>query len=90
MQIKKKTVEVISYISFDNKEFKTQYECELYEDITKGKKKKCDTCNGTGIETKDTDYGEDGRDRIWRDSTYKQVCSSCNGKKYLELKQIYV
>ena len=91
MEIKKRQIEETFYVSFDGKEFKTQEECIHYEAVKKGKRKTCDKCNGTGTITCDNDFGGDGG---WGSSTgvsyWKEPCKKCNGKGYLELKEVWV
>ena len=90
MEIKRRQIEQTYYVAFDGKEFTDRNECEHYEAIQKGSRKTCANCNGTGEVTKDNDYAGDGN---WGSRTgvkyWQEECEQCNGKGYLELKEVW-
>lgn len=93
MQIIKKTkqVEYEVYKTSDGKEFNIESDAQLHEDILNGNKKECPECRGKGCINER--YKKEWHNTSWvpTEGEYVEVrtsdiCPSCNGKGYLELK----
>ncbi len=93
-EIKKtKTVEYTAYQTSDGREWDNPISAQLHEDKLQGKRKDCPHCKGSGqineryVEEFYLQPGEHfatGKHQVLK----SDVCPTCNGKKYLELKWV--
>lgn len=91
--IKTKTVNYTVYQTSDGKEFENKEIAQLHEDELSGKKKLCTQCNGKGRinERWENEYLLKTGEHFATEKTpvlKSDICPTCNGKKYLELKWV--
>lgn len=83
-----KVVEDVTYETTDGEFFKLIDEAILHQEVLDGKKKICPTCNGEGYEYYQKEHfgGFENGGYPTSVTTEKRTCSTCTGRKYLELK----
>ena len=87
---KSKTIYYNVYIANDGTEFENESQCIDYEKKKNGDRVKCSLCDGTGRISDGWHSVLNELTYQYEDVEYSHTCSKCNGKGYLERKEIWV